>query len=128
MPQFKIGDIVERFRGGDLATYGVRRVVTSVKVKLVGRVYKTLLGFDGKDAFYYEENYRLVEKAEPTDQELADEYRASAARSRELRAKMSERGFVLKYRESVVGNNTRYSLDEYKFVKTITPEPIVTIV
>lgn len=80
-------------------------------------------------------NFELVEAApapEPTDQELADEFRKNYLRNREIKVIMKARGFTQQYRKP---NATTWhdaplqpQPDSIRFHRVVTPAPIITTV
>jgi hypothetical protein len=76
---------------------------------------------------WHESRFELVPKAEPTDKELADEYRANATRQREIRTLLTERGFTLKLRKTnglpvdvAKVDHAAFPVEGYHFYKSVT--------
>lgn len=57
--------------------------------------------------------------SEPTPQELADEYRQSWGRARDIRRQLEAMGYVLKINGNLMAKNN-HPIENFKFTKTVT--------
>lgn len=128
---FKKGDRVRR-TGYSADAYGITKGDVYVVDQTVGHGDITLEGIKG---VWYRKNFELAEVApppEPTDQELADEYRRNYLRNREIKVIMKARGFTQQYQKPNATLWHDASLqpqpDGIRFHRVVTPAPIITIV
>lgn len=129
--KFKKGDRVRRTGYTD-RPYGMVHGNEYVVEEAIFTGDLRLVGIKG---VWYQDNFELVEAApppEPTDQELADEFRKNYLRNREIKAIMKTRGFTQQYRKpnATTWHDASYQAepDALRFHRVVTPAPIITTV
>lgn len=118
MHTFKIGDRVRRLSGP-----GFFLVVAGKEYAVEGFTASGSLKLAGHRASYSADKFELVkEPVSVTDEDLANEYRTTAARLREVRKTMSDRGFALHYQGNVHPCSATPNTDvaKYYFKKVVT--------
>lgn len=129
--KFKVGDRVRR-TGVSCKAYGI----TKGDVYVVGQTFDNCgITLENTRGVWNAANFELVESApspEPTDEELADEYRANYLRQREIKAIMAARGFTQQYQKPNATTWHNATLqpepDALRFHRVFTPAPIITTV
>jgi len=119
MSKFKVGDRVRRTG----VTYnevvnGQEYVISSIDQFSSHGIY-----LEGMGASYSDKYFELATPVEPTDKELADEYRALRAKATEIGGKLIERGYKPEVKLSIYGGWTDapfFEAPEYRFTKTVT--------
>lgn len=129
--KFKVGDRVIRI-GSSCHTRGMECGKEYVVAGVLSSRDLCVVGVGGT---WYSDNFTLAKAApppEPTDEELANEFRANYLRNREIKRLMSARGFTPQYQkpDNPIWHDSPYQAEPYdlRFRRVITPEPITTIV
>lgn len=128
---FKKGDRVRRTGCSDLS-YGL---ANGNEYVVEGATSTDAIRLEGVKGMWYQTNFELVEAApipEPTDEELANEFRKNYLRQHEIKRLMSARGFTPQYQKpnNPIWRDSPYQAEPYdlRFHRVVTPDPIITIV
>lgn len=135
MHNFKVGDRVRIPETLNPQWAGEGVIKEPVNHNIMVTVQMTSGQFAGSLGGFSAQGVELLEPTEPTDQELADEYRKTLRRQLELSLALQARGFKRQWRNVV--NDTpglwkegsailpAHLTKEYRFIKTITEETVV---
>jgi hypothetical protein len=132
--EVEIGDVVSWNNPNVTAEHARAPWQNVVVTKIIGTSI-SVMGNHGIPGSWDKAHNNLVSKKappEPTDQELADSFRLHRRTQYELALELQKRGYRLSYKNT---NQTSFTpankfLDttvEWKITKTVTPEPIVTV-
>jgi len=118
MSDFKVGDRVRRTGvTRDEAVNGQEYVVRGTHA-VCDEVY-----LEGLSLSYSAGYFELIPPVEPTDKELADEYRALRAKAKTLSTELRKRGFTPQTRMTIYDswlNLAPHSQAEFRFIKIVT--------